>query len=660
MLSSGLESRVDSRPLWPSRGWWVVLLVILLLGAGLRFTGYNFSLPYVDNPNESNWLVAGRMVIDFGSPKPLGMQGYPPGIIGLDYVILRLFHDPATPPASVLWIVRLIAITFSLGVLVLVGLLGYRIGTPLGGLLAAGLWAIPTILVEQNRFANADTFVAFFTLLAVFLALTGTLYDRNAWTTGSMAALMLAIVFKYQAATVLPVVLLMPLWRLRQPNVERRRIFRNLATNIGWLALFFAWLILLFPITEASQVPNWVAPSSRLSIPTPQILIDNLRHVIEPIGTLWLWIPGIAGLLLMAVLPWPELGSRFGLAMAVLCALAWHVGVSFYGDQEFRQFIGEAAFLMLLLGIGLAVGAVVLERALSRVVQLDTPRRSVWVSSGLIGVMLAVAMLPQLTNSIVNGMQHTLPDRRNDLARYMDTSLAPAPYIADDENHKTLDGAFGGYAGLNSFPRVEIANVMDRPIDEWREMGVVYAIERYELWEDMHDTDTPEGQATLDQTLLLKAYEPSREYRGPSMVVLRLYPIQHEAEGQLGPIQLIGYDIDTTQVTRGETISFTLYWQADNATDGEYAVFNHLVNSNGEMVAQIDGSPLPDERRPTTTWDDDEETFISRPFSLILPDDLAPGEYDLITGFYRRDSNERLQTADGDDSLLVATLIIAE
>lgn len=230
---------VPQHPLLPPRWWWAILLLIMLLNAGLRYTGYNFSLPYIDHPDEPNYNIAARMILDFGSPKPLGMQGYPPGIIAINYILLRLFHDPASPPSTVIGMVRLITISFAVASTVLVALLAAHLVTPLSGLLAAALWTVPTVLVEFSRYATSDTAMTFFMLLAVYLALVGTRHDRDRWTTWSMVALMLAVVFKYQALFILPFVLVAPLWRLLIVPVQRRRILRNVAVNVAWLALFF-------------------------------------------------------------------------------------------------------------------------------------------------------------------------------------------------------------------------------------------------------------------------------------------------------------------------------------------------------------------------------------------------------------------------------------
>jgi hypothetical protein len=231
----------------------------------------------------------------------------------------------------------------------------------------------------------------------------------------------------------------------------------------------------------------------------------------------------------------------------------------------------------------------------------------------------------------------------------------PGAYISDRDNHKTFNWSWGGYPGEHEFPYAARATVTDRPLEEWRADGVTYAIVAYHDYERLMRTAT--GQEVLDHMLLLKSYPPSEDFRGPSMVVFRLTPIEHAADGALGPVELVGYDIDRTAVAPGESITFTLYWQAAAALEAEYVVYNHLVPLDSrEIAGQIDGPPLVTANRPTTEWDDPDEVLVSRPFTLAIDPAVPPGEYRLVTGFYRRDTGERLQAPSGDDFLVVTEI----
>jgi len=84
------------KPFWPAKKWWFALLLVVVLAGILRFTGYDFGLPYIDHVDEPIYNIAAQLIIDDGSPRSIGMHGYPPGIIGLNLALLRLFRDRVT------------------------------------------------------------------------------------------------------------------------------------------------------------------------------------------------------------------------------------------------------------------------------------------------------------------------------------------------------------------------------------------------------------------------------------------------------------------------------------------------------------------------------------------------------------------------------------
>ena len=216
-----------------------------MLAGALRFPGYDFSLPFMDQPDEAFFALAGQLIIDFGTAKSFGFHHYPPGIISVYYILLRFFHDPALPPASVVWIVRLIATTTSLGIISLLGLFGYHALGRTAGLLGAAFWAIIPLFVERSRWGTAEIFVTFFSILALYLTFVGMRYRRESWTTHGTYALILAILFKYHALFLIPAVLFAPLWGGR---ISKRRVLEN----SGRMALFGAWLLLLTPLLDVN------------------------------------------------------------------------------------------------------------------------------------------------------------------------------------------------------------------------------------------------------------------------------------------------------------------------------------------------------------------------------------------------------------------------
>ena len=635
-------------PLWPGRRWWLALLLILLLGGGLRYTGYNFSLPYLDYVDEPHHNLAARMILDWGTARSLDHDSYAPGIIAVNYLFVRFFHDPAQPPTTTLWMARLVSVTTSVGLLVVLALFGYHLAGPPAGLLAAATWSITPTYVSISRYVVPDIYVTFFAILALWLTRTSIVYRRPRWTTYAVYALMLAVLFKYQAVFLAPVILLAPL-------VQREAMRRVVAGNILRFALFLAWLLLFTPILVPpdpdGKPENWRQHTTSVGIPSPEVLLYNLEQLLHPLD-LRLLLPGWAGLALLALRR--NLEIRYCLVLPAVAALAWMVGLSLFGTTDSRQMLAPATLLTMLAGIGWTLWLRALRdwssgRVASRWARL--------VPLALLLTLLILA-LPLLQASLANAHEHTLPDRRNELAIWADTTLAPGKFFASSANHKTLNRDWGGYAGETRFTYVGEHNLVERSLEEWRAGGVSFAILPWYEYEALLKDDP---QHYLASTTLLKAWPPSEAHRGPSMVVLALQAMQHSlpaAAGQLGSIHLLGHDLNVIDALAGAELPLQLYWQADAPTDGEYIVFNHLLDAAGNLVAQADGPPLPDTRRTTADWNDPQETILSREFRLHLPATLPAGEYRLINGWYRRDTGQRLLTPDGVDHIPLMTITL--
>ena len=639
------------RPFWPRRNWWLALLAILVLAGALRFPGYDFSLPYVDEFDVTYFSLSGRAIIDFGTAKPIGFHFYPPGIIQIYYVVMRLFQYPSLPPASVLGIVRLLAVTTSLGAIAIFGLFGYHAVGRLPGLFGAALWSITPLFVERSRWGSAEIWVFFFSLLALYFTTVAILYRRESWSTHATYALMLAIVFKYLCVFIAPLVLLAPLWRGR---VSGKRVLANL----GRFALFSAWLLFLTPALSIFdpavplETAMWMRHTRVVSEVTPLTLMDNLTATLDWLNY-WVLIPGWLGLGLLFWDRSPNGKARQALIFLGSALFLWLGGISYFGEQginAIRFLFAWVSLLVMLSGWGYALLLQRLYRSLSH---LPPQRRNLALGAAV--ALLIAIQVPNILEAVEQTRYAALPDQRNELARWADRTLPAGKYIATPGNTATLSREWGGYPGATPF--LFVGGIYDDSIEAWRKEGVHIAIMphfQYELWRE-EGTDP-----YFTETTLLKTYPPSDAHRGPAMVVLLLQPIQHGATGQLGPIRLIGYDLAEGSARPGAALPFHLYWQAIAATAADYQVFNHLLDGEGHLVTQADGPPLPDPllRRGTKDWDDPEEIIYSREYVLTLPDDLEPGEYSLVTGFYHRDTGQRLLSPAGEDALWVTRIVV--
>jgi len=111
-----------------------------------------------------------------------------------------------------------------------------------------------------------------------------------------------------------------------------------------------------------------------------------------------------------------------------------------------------------------------------------------------------------------------------------------------------------------------------------------------------------------------------------------------------GQIELLGYD---TTLQPGE-LAVTLHWRALQPPVEDYSVFVHLLDAEGQIVAQHDGQPQ-NGAYPTSVWDRGE--VVADEHILDLPADLPAGRYRLRVGWYLPASGDRLPVVGDGDSV---------
>jgi hypothetical protein len=127
-----------------------------------------------------------------------------------------------------------------------------------------------------------------------------------------------------------------------------------------------------------------------------------------------------------------------------------------------------------------------------------------------------------------------------------------------------------------------------------------------------------------------------------------------------GRVTLLGYEADNLEAAPGEAVGVTLYWAAQSPVPVDYTVFLHLAAPSGPPYAQADGQPQHG-AYPTSFWDAGEVVRDTR--IIVLPTDLPPGEYPLVTGMYLLETGERLpwlapDGSDQGDTVPLATLTV--
>jgi hypothetical protein len=86
-----------------------------------------------------------------------------------------------------------------------------------------------------------------------------------------------------------------------------------------------------------------------------------------------------------------------------------------------------------------------------------------------------------------------------------------------------------------------------------------------------------------------------------------------------------------------------LYWEARRPPEENYVVFVHLLDAEGQIVANHDGSPMQ-ARYPTRAWLPGD--IVRDVHRLVLDSSVPVGEYQLKVGMYRWPDLDRLPVWD--------------
>jgi hypothetical protein len=108
-------------------------------------------------------------------------------------------------------------------------------------------------------------------------------------------------------------------------------------------------------------------------------------------------------------------------------------------------------------------------------------------------------------------------------------------------------------------------------------------------------------------------------------------------------IALMGHEGMPGPVEAGEDIHLILYWQALARIEADYTVFIHLLDEEGQIIAQHDSQPLVG-FYPTSLWEEDE--VVRDEYVVHVGSSIPSGEYELVVGMYLLSTSERLPVID--------------
>jgi len=110
-------------------------------------------------------------------------------------------------------------------------------------------------------------------------------------------------------------------------------------------------------------------------------------------------------------------------------------------------------------------------------------------------------------------------------------------------------------------------------------------------------------------------------------------------------ITLDGYTPPVKQLQPGDILQLDLFWRIDARLDTRYKIFVHVLDANGQIVAQTDREPGGG-LNPTTNWEPGA-SIIDR-YGVLLPENAPNGVYTIEIGLYDFDNVRLMIEGDGD------------
>jgi hypothetical protein len=621
------------------------LLLLLALAAALRLLSYDFSLPYVDHPDEPNYYLAGlewRGLFD--------NQGYYTGVPPA-YLALHAGLQPALEAVGIrelaptTRVMRLLSVAANLLTLVCIALTARLAAGDLAGLLAGAAWGIAPPVLENGVYALPDPFVYLFVALALWLASAALVNPaRRGWCVGSIVAGLIATLFKYPAFPALGVGVMVALflaWR------DRRRGLRLLAIQVVLITAVGLWLTVIYGVDFNNlQREGAVVKSQGLAnFFDLSRTLNNLYYTVAPIQAAAFIIASGLGILAYLI------ARRRGLARVQIgvIGLAALVGLSIpWLANTFSQVtLSEIRYVL----PATAAACVIFGAALAQIAQV-LPVNAAYRSLSVALPVIVFVFIPHLREDQAIVAARRLPDWRVDLRQWFDANLAPGTVIVTQDNHKTFNPIWGGIPHRRWVDWSVNEDIRAHSPDEWRTVQKMsYTALPKGEWEALQQTDA--GRAYLAHLLPLRTFFQPPATRGPEMVFYRLWRMEHETAYRFGDaIRLTGYDGDLRQAQPGAALTLRFYWAAQTTPADNYSLFIHLTPTDEyKVLAQADGAPARPER-PTLTWNIPSETLISLPFQLSIPADVGPGVYRVMIGLYNFTSGQRLPVSTEEGQAL--------
>lgn len=635
-----------------------VVAAVLFAALFLRLQGVSFGLPYFEQPDEWNTVDWAIEMVQTADYKPR-MFTYPPaytylqaGMVALHYLrgaSAGLYETVADIQTALYypWGRSLTAL-LGTGSIFITYLLGRRIYGREVGLLAAAALAFFPPHMRDSHYATTDIPLTFFSVLAL-LSATLLLY-RKAGLWGRLGQVLLtgaliglAAATKYTVATLLlPLVVAAAYAAFDDLASLPARAWRLLgllgagALGVGlgftlgnpyWLALLpqmltdVGMILINYKVSEpqyqweffwgiARQDADWLTICGGIGI-----AIAALRHRRGDLLLLSFFLPYLVQIANVPIV-------FFRNAQPIVPLLFIFAGLTIVSALDWLR---ERAWLSALLA------RLPSKQALSR---LAADRRMAQpIVLGLLTLaFLLGAFVPPAQSSIIQSYAMAQPTTR---MRATDWVLANVPqgsriWLED----QTLILPSDQYRVSGGKP------IRQQPIEWYAEQGYSYLVANV--------SRTPSKYRDELRAIISRAgvtFKSSPSSLGEEFAVIQLARLVEPASDATkvdipfgSPIVLEAYK-HPGEVQAGGVLPLAIYWRCILPVGPDYTVYVHLIDAEGNKLAQRDIKPL-EGTRPTPTWQVGE--LLRDDQDLFIPAEVPPGTYRLEVGMYLADTFARL------------------
>jgi hypothetical protein len=643
---------------------------LTVIGLWLRVWGQKNGLPYIIPADESMLVDVGTRILKTGNFDPQ-MYHYPSFYLYIEALIgalhfvwgsfTGLYHSAndlpdrtfaiTTAPQMYLWERTFTALVGAAAIPLAYGVVKRVWGDRRAGLLAAGFVAFSALATEHSHYVSVDMPVATLTLAALWPAWN--IVEKGRYRDYLLAGILggLATGTKWSAVTVLVLLVVAHLMRISRskPFILHPSSFILSLASFGLTTLATTPYLLAriqeYSDTFVNNLLKYQSTDALESVKYPWL--GNLQVIWQ--DSLWLFLLGVAGVLLLA------LRRRAADWLALSFPLVYLLNMNGYHLIYPRNVLPVTLYFAVFAALFLVWG---FDRLRERLPEIKLSQKANWAASlGLPALLILAVMYGPLSSIFYGNDFNDRPFSYDRAEDWLKKEVGPGPLKLVEMRSQQ----WGNYPNL--IARFGDGGANDFSLQYYRERGIQYvainldraAGENFsgsyqellqpELTAQQIDTKTigqPGPAFSIIRTGVTPAtlklnYSPAAEFGGKLRLLgLNAGKVDGPSALYLPPQGEAHPKASWPTFKAGETIGLSFYWQVLAPVGQDYTVFIHLTPLGQPAVnaASRDTQPLLG-AYPTSRWKLGE--IVTDNPNLTLPAGLAPGDYNLVMGFYLND-----------------------